>query len=85
MLNEANRQTHNSTVACHSEHVCCVSDGPVRIIFVVVVDAVQAIAMIEPMPPLPIDMLQNVCVNVIIAPCCRMRCELSGRRSPANW
>ena len=63
MLNEANRQTHNSTVACQSEHVCCVSDGPVRIIFVVV-DTVQVIAMIEPRPPLPIDILQNVCIDV---------------------
>ena len=63
MLNEANRQTHNSTGACQSEHVRCASDGPVRIIFVVV-DTVQAIAMIE---PLPIDILQNVCVNITIS------------------
>ena len=66
MLNEANKQTHNNTVARQSEHVCCVSDGPVKIIFVVV-DAVQAIAMIEPRPPLPISILQNVCVDVIIS------------------
>ena len=66
MLNEANRRTHNSTAACQSEHVCCVGDGPVRIIFVVV-DTIQAIAMIEPRPPLPFGMLPNVCVDVIIS------------------
>ena len=69
MLNEANMQTHSNTVACQSEHVCCVSDGPVRIIFVVV-DTVQAIAMIEPRPPLPIDILQNVCVDVFASLLC---------------
>ena len=63
MLNEAKRQTHISTVACQSEYVCCVSGGPVRIIFVVV-DTVQVIAMIEPRPTLPIVMLQKVCVNI---------------------
>ena len=68
MLHEANRQTHNSTVACQSEHVCCVNDGPVRIIFVVVI-TVQAVAMIEPRPPLPIDLLQNVCVIVWVRLC----------------
>ena len=69
MLNEANRQTHNNTVACQSEHVWCVSDGPVRIIFVVV-DTVQVIAVIEPRPPLPIDILQNVCVDVFASLLC---------------
>ena len=66
MLNEAHRHTHNNTVAIQSERVCCVIDGPVRIIFVVV-DTVKAIAMIEPRPPLPIDILHNVCVDVIIS------------------
>ena len=69
MLNAANRQTHNSNVACQSEHVCCVSNWPVRIIFVVV-DTVQVIAMIEPRPPLPIEILQNVCADVFASLLC---------------
>ena len=69
MLHATNKQTHNITVARQSEHVCCVSDGPVRIIFVVI-DTVQVIAMIEPRPPLPIDILQNVCVDVFASLLC---------------
>ena len=65
MLKEANRQTHNSTIAGQSAHECSVRDRPVRIVLIVV-HSVQAVAMVEPRSPPPIDTLLNVRVNVYI-------------------